>query len=101
MVQEALTLLQNQGTGVNEPFYSTESHNVYQEDPDDSFPNSHPRNALQNSSKWIIDYSNLSPQSHLRVLYSSPHLKALVSYVVCSSKDKNSQSQIGMLQIFS
>jgi hypothetical protein len=78
------------------PFYSTESHNIYQEDHDPSFSNTHPRNALQQSSKWIVDYAKLSADqmSPLKTLYASLHLRSFVSFVVSSPEDKREpQSQ--------
>mgnify|MGYP005848282227 CR=1 FL=1 len=78
MVQEA-THLQNK----KECFYSTDSHTVYQEEYDPNFPNDHPRNALQTSSKYIVDFARIpKPQSPLYTLYTSPEIRAFVSYVV-------------------
>ena len=80
MVQEATLLADTQ-----QCFYSTEDHTVYQEPHDPAFSNDHPRNALQQSSKWIMDYDRIvqqSPTSPLVRLYTSPHLKAFVAYVV-------------------
>ena len=86
MVQEAMRLRHDP----TQPcFYSTEDHTVYQEPHDPAFPEDHPRNALQRSSKWIMDYdriisqsSSTSATSPLVTLYTSPHLQAFVSYVV-------------------
>jgi len=65
-----------------EAFYSTEDHTVYQESTDEQFAESHPRNDLQKSSKWIIDYDRIMQSSPLVDLYTSPHVHAFVAYVV-------------------
>ena len=87
MVQEATFLADTQ-----QCFYSTEGHTVYQEPHDPAFSHDHPRNALQQSSKWIMDYDRIgqqSPTSPLVTLYTSPHLKAFVAYVVQPAFVKN------------
>ena len=80
MIKEAMVLHEDKGKS----FYSTESHTVYQEPQDlANYPKDHPRNALQTSSKYIIDYDRISrSESPLHVLYNSPQLKAFISYVV-------------------
>ncbi|CAB9529986.1 expressed unknown protein (Partial), partial [Seminavis robusta] len=66
----------------------TEDHTVYQEPNDSSFAQDHPRNALQRSSKWIIDFDRIDQESSpLAILYKSPELKAFVSYVVRSDSE--------------
>jgi len=87
MVDEAVGLKKN-----DEYFYSTDRHTVYQEDVDmTTFPVDHPRNVLQKSSKYIIDYDRIvtsaknrktTTTSPLVTLYESPELKAFISYVV-------------------
>lgn len=92
MLMEAMKLRES-----NQCFYSTESHNIYQEDDDVSrnkaneSNHNHPRYALQQSSKWIIDYDRLDHStSLLSILYKWPNLRAFCSYVVgCPSHDKN------------
>ena len=59
-------------------FYSSQAHNSYQEDSDQTLPPDHPRNSLQQSSKNIIDYSELSDDSYLKDIYQRESLKALV-----------------------
>ena len=48
------------------PFLSVESHTPYQEEQDPAFPDDHPRNAMQESSKLIVDYAKVPPDSPLR-----------------------------------
>ena len=96
MVQEAMQLHH-----VKQCFYSTESHTVYQEPQDPTYDcdYDHPRNALQHSSKWIMDYARLSHPttitttatmtSPLVTLYTSRQLKAFVSYIVRPCSDDN------------
>ena len=66
MLQEAKFL-----TDTHQCFYSTEHHTVYQEPHDPKFSNDHPRNALQQSSKWIVDYDRIISQ------YSSSESKSM------------------------
>lgn len=63
-------------------FYSTEEHTVYQEEIDDKYAASHIRNALQKSSKRIIDFAYVQQNSPLRALYNSPGLQGFVGRVV-------------------
>lgn len=58
MLAEATELLQN-----DTAFLSKESHTVYQEVEDDSYPSCHPRNLLQQSSKRIVDFARLNSHS--------------------------------------
>jgi hypothetical protein len=92
MVHEAIQLRQNPQTC----FFSTESHTVYQEPQDlTNYPDQHhPRNVLQQSSKYIIDYARLNPStSPLVTLYTSPHLKAFVSYIVRPLDDNDNNKE--------
>ena len=73
MLLEARSLLSNGKT-----FKSSESHTVYQEEIDPSLPSNHSRNVLQQSSKTIIDYSELTENSYLRQIYMRPQLLELV-----------------------
>ena len=75
---EAERLLSGDGTY----FESTERHTVYQEEPDPELPPDHPRNALQRSSKRIVDYARLAPSSPLRALYTARSLRPFVQAVV-------------------
>jgi hypothetical protein len=78
---EMETLLDN-----NCGFHSYDSHNVYQEDPDPSFRESHTRNCLQRSEKTAVDYANLVPSSPLRKIYYNESLRELVR--VCVGLEK-------------
>jgi hypothetical protein len=58
LLAEATELLQSDAA-----FVSKESHTVYQEVEDDSYPSCHPRNLLQQSSKRIVDFARLNSHS--------------------------------------
>ena len=61
LVGEANALLTQPGV-----FRSSESHSVYQEELDAEFPDTHPRNQLQESSKRIVHFGMLPVDSPLR-----------------------------------
>ena len=67
-------------------FRSTERHTIYQEEFDPRFSPKHPRNALQQSSKYIIDYDRISDTSPLKTLYESSQLRNFVSLVVAEER---------------
>ena len=71
-------------------FRSTDSHTVYQAEVDGSYSRGHPRNALQRSSKSIVDYDRLDDEtSPLRALYWSEDFFTFVRDVVSSGDDIN------------
>ena len=94
MVSECLRLEKNEnGSGSSSSssssagggggaFLSTESHTVHQEEHDPNFPDHHPRNALQQSSKFILDYDTLPSHSPLRNLYAREDLRKFIESVV-------------------
>jgi hypothetical protein len=84
-------------------FYSTESHTVYQLPLDitEEYDSNHPRNVLQQSSKWIIDYNRLDPiKSPLSILYQSPHLRSFVAYVVNPDDDDADTKDIKPFELY-
>jgi len=85
LIEEATALLESDAA-----FYSTDAHTVYQESEDTKFSCEHPRNALQQSSKRIVDYARLSDQSPLRLLYLQPALLALVQRIVSPETESKS-----------
>ena len=58
LLAEATELLQS-----DVAFLSKESHTVYQQVEDVSYPSAHPRNMLQHSSKRIVDFARLNGNS--------------------------------------
>jgi len=77
MAQECLQLEQSGGA-----FLSTEVHTVYQEEHDPAFADDHPRNAMQESSKLILDYAKVPLASPLRSLYAREDLRRFVQSIV-------------------
>ena len=69
---------------LGEAFLSVESHTPYQEEYDPNFPDDHPRNALQESSKLILDFDKLPSASPLRELYSRDDLRRFIKEIVKS-----------------
>lgn len=59
-------------------FRSSESHTIYQEEIDSSFPLNHPRNLLQQSCKFIIDYSEIEETSLLKSIYNRPEIRQII-----------------------
>jgi hypothetical protein len=78
MVSEARRLLHDPSTS----FRSSEGHTAYQLPHDPALPDSHPRNALQTSSKRISDYARLGADSELVKLYNEDSFMQFVSAVV-------------------
>lgn len=63
-------------------FRSTESHNAYLCDGDPSYPEDHPRNLKQKSSKSLAAYDQLPKSSDLKRLYRSPTMLKFVKQVL-------------------
>ena len=78
MVAEASGLLHDPATS----FRSSEGHTAYQMPHDPAFPDAHPRNRLQSSSKRISDYARLGPDSELKRLYNDDTFMSFVAAVV-------------------
>ena len=81
---EALQLLRDPDSS----FRFFDSHTVFQEEQDASFPSSHARNALQNSSKVIADFARLPDDSPLLELYHQNALRTFVQRVVSQEEEK-------------
>ena len=64
------------------PFYSSDSHTIYQEDPDPAFSEAHPRNVMQQSSKIIVDCERIPSQSYIHEIYKSVLFIDFVGFVV-------------------
>ena len=77
MRAEARALLESDAA-----FASSDDHTVYQEEPDQQLPPSHPRNRLMQSTKRIVDYARVPQSSTLREMYGAPQLRSFVEAVV-------------------
>ena len=63
-------------------YYTADSHNIYIDDPDPSFPDDHPRNREVRSSKGCITTDQVPAGSALHTLYDSPEFRDFLCTVL-------------------